>query len=418
METRLAILTEADIQLNKNHSPDNWQQAILHDSDLCVLCGMCVPLCPTYQIYQRESESPRGRISLIQAYARGELDANQKLFEHLNHCLGCMTCQSMCPSNVPYGQLIDQAKQQLFREVPPPVVIRNLLKSTLKASGMNRYQRVLSGYKRSGLAWLLNKTSTWLPDSIRSSVDLAQLAHSGQLAPYYPSATTSRGQVALFTGCMGKLFDVQTLTSSIRLLNHFGYDVYIPEKQYCCGALHQHNGQMEQAQAVARNNDELFATLNIDALIYSSNGCGSQLQQQQTRCFDILDFLLRHTDIQASHFKPLAARVALHESCSTHNVLKQTGLSQQLLSLIPELELIAIKDNSGCCGAGGSHQLQFPELSQQLLAPKLQQWTNTQASYLVSDNLGCSLHIQAGLKRQHQSIDVLHPASLLALCLK
>lgn len=406
--------------MNIKHPPDNWQQAIIEDSDLCVLCGMCAPQCPTYQIYQQESESPRGRISLIRAYAKGELNTNQKLLDHLNHCLGCMACQSICPSKVPYARLIDQAKQQLYRETPPPSRIRKLLKITLKPNGMSRYQPLLSVYRQSGLAWLMSKTSPWLAGSTRSAMDLAQLAQNGKLAPYYPSSIPATGQVALFTGCMGKMFDLQALTSSILLLNHFGYDVHVPEPQVCCGALHQHNGQMEQADTLAHNNDKLFSALDIDALIYCSNGCGSQLQQQlkQTLSFNILDFLLTHTSIQTSDFNPLTTGVAIHESCSTRNVLKNSGLSQRVLSLIPEMNLTNIEDSSPCCGAGGSHQLQFPELSQQLLAPKLQQLSSTQLHYLVSDNLGCSLHIQTGLKRQQLSIEVLHPVSLLALCLK
>lgn len=406
--------------MNKKYATDNWRQAILEDSDLCVLCGMCVPQCPTYQVYQRESESPRGRISLIQAYARGELSADPTLIEHINHCVGCMACQSLCPSKVPYGRLIDQAKQQLFKQLPPPPGIRQLLKSTLKASGMNRYQPLLSVYKQSGLAWLVNKTSDWLPDRTRSATDLAQQTQSGHLDSYYPSDITSKGQLALFTGCMGNMFDLQTLNSSIRLLNHFGYDVHVPEQQYCCGALHQHNGQMEHARSLGQDNDEMFSNLDIDGLIYSSNGCGSQLQQQlqKVQSFDILDFLLNHTRIKSSDFQPLPAKVLIHESCSSRNVLKKTGLSQQLLSLIAELELIPIEDDSTCCGAGGSHQLQFPQLSQQLLAPKLQQLAEAGARYLVSDNLGCSLHIQAGITRQQLSTRVLHPVTLLALCLK
>lgn len=406
--------------MNKKHSMDSWQHRILEDSDLCVLCGMCVPQCPTYRVYRQESESPRGRISLIQAYARGELSNSSTLLEHLDHCLGCMACQAICPSKVPYGRIIDEAKQQLYRDTPPPGRIRTLLKNTLTPSAMKRYQLLFKGYQHSGLGWLVDKSSTLLPAGTRSALEIAQLAQKGKLASYYPSDTSAKGQVALFTGCMGSIFDMQTLSSCIRLLNHFAYDVHVPAQQVCCGALHQHNGQLEQAQSLARINDKLFSELNVDTLIYSANGCGSQLQQQlqHTHVSDILDFLLRHSDISSQDFSPLNARVVIHESCSTQNVLKKTGLGQQLLSLIPELELLGFKHDSGCCGAGGSHQLRFPELSQQLLAPKLEYLTETRPAYLVSDNLGCSLHFQAGLKRQDISIDVLHPVSLLALCLK
>ena len=50
---------------------------LARQTDLCVKCGLCLPHCPTYLKTQDENESPRGRLSLIQGWARSELEADQ-----------------------------------------------------------------------------------------------------------------------------------------------------------------------------------------------------------------------------------------------------------------------------------------------------------------------------------------------------
>jgi glycolate oxidase iron-sulfur subunit len=47
---------------------------IVELADQCVQCGLCLPVCPTYRIDRNEAESPRGRIAIAAALARGEVE--------------------------------------------------------------------------------------------------------------------------------------------------------------------------------------------------------------------------------------------------------------------------------------------------------------------------------------------------------
>jgi glycolate oxidase iron-sulfur subunit len=89
---------------------------ILAAADRCVKCGMCLPHCPTYIITRNEADSPRGRISLMQALQSGELPSSNALVHHLDACLGCRACEVACPAAVPYGDLIDAARAKLQRQ--------------------------------------------------------------------------------------------------------------------------------------------------------------------------------------------------------------------------------------------------------------------------------------------------------------
>ena len=72
-------------------------------ADQCVQCGLCLPVCPTYALDRNEAESPRGRIAIASALARGLVDPTAGVREHLDHCLGCLNCEKVCPANVQYG---------------------------------------------------------------------------------------------------------------------------------------------------------------------------------------------------------------------------------------------------------------------------------------------------------------------------
>src|SRR5919197_3128773 len=89
----------------------------IDDLRKCIHCGMCLEACPTYRVTGLETESPRGRIHVMQALIDGR-PATGDLTIHLDRCLACRACETVCPSAVPYGRLIESTRAMLAERKP------------------------------------------------------------------------------------------------------------------------------------------------------------------------------------------------------------------------------------------------------------------------------------------------------------
>jgi len=108
----------------------------------------------------------------------------------------------------------------------------------------------------------------------------------------------------------------------------------------------------------------------------------------------------------------------VHEPCSQRNILKEADAPYALLKRIPELEIISLPGNQQCCGAAGSYMIEHPQMADELRNDKLDAIKATQPDILVSSNIGCALHLAAGIKAENIKLEILHPISLLARQLK
>src|ERR1700757_4307852 len=78
--------------------------------DKCVHCGFCLPTCPSYLLLGQEMDSPRGRIYMMKAGVDGRLPMTAAVVDHFDTCLGCMACETACPSGVHYAPLIEMTR--------------------------------------------------------------------------------------------------------------------------------------------------------------------------------------------------------------------------------------------------------------------------------------------------------------------
>ena len=411
------------------------------------MCGMCSQHCPTYTLTADESESPRGRIALISALNNGQLNISDKLVAHLEHCTGCRACEQFCPSAVRFGSIMDTARALIVKHRSQPRIQHQIQNLLAKPQQTRRLGRWLGRYQRWGLQRLMRATGLLSLTGLSESDNLLpnqlrKIAHTPKQPEYSPAVGQHVGDVALFTGCISSIFDREALDASRGLLNRLGYGVYTPVGQTCCGAVHQHNGFPEKASELAQTNlavfnktgneldNKLGNNLKIEAIVHTSTGCTSFLQEYNqlissrsftTRVEDINQFLLNAHWPSSLTIRPLAKRVAIHEPCSARNVMHVADKPYQLLEAIPEIECVPLPDNALCCGAAGSQLLKPSKLSQRLREKKLAALTelNTDANIdtnidtIVTTNIGCALHLTAGLGNHGQNVEVLHPVTLL-----
>jgi glycolate oxidase iron-sulfur subunit len=296
-----------------------------------------------------------------------------------------------------------------------------LLEQVADKRRLQRSGKLLRLYQGSGAQKLLRHSGLLKVVGLdQAEVALPTLPPLQKLHERYPAQGEQRGRVGLFTGCIGSLLEGEVHRATVELLTRLGYEVYAPQAQGCCGSLHQHNGEPQKAHDLATTSITLFDGLKLDAVVSTASGCAAQLVEQgrlageaATPIFEACDFLTSLEWPESLKLKPLPQRVLLHLPCSQRNVLQRPDAVAQLLSRIPQLEIEPLAENHLCCGSAGSYQLAQPDNAEALRSRKLAHIERGQARWLVSNNLGCALHLQGGLQQRGMEIEVLHPLLLL-----
>lgn len=404
----------------------------------CMRCGLCVSHCPTFRLNRIDEETPRRRIRTIDKILNQSVVPSGEELAHLNNCLQCRACETVCPSKMAYGQLLDQSRQKLAEMAEPSRLAGLIEKLSLALiehkSRLHLLSRLLGIYQCSGLQTLLRKSGLLSVLKLEAYESLLPPAIDvAPLQPFYLATTERRGSVALFTGCIAESFDRATATAAIHVLNRIGFDVIVPGQQGCCGAIHQHRGRTETAAQLAWRNIGVFNALDVDAVIYTASACGLMLSEYEQLAIDDFDDeelgFFKERLIDVSHFinlhwpdnLPLQACrkiVAVHEPCSQRNALKNQQAVYELLARIPAINLIPLADNAVCCGAGGVHRLTHPHIAGPLGAEKIEQLHINGADLLVTSNIGCSLHLAVGAGQLEPQVAVLHPVELIGRLLQ
>lgn len=397
----------------------------LSAADQCVHCGLCLPHCPTYGWHQVEGDSPRGRLTLMQGLAQGRLEPESpRLREHIDGCLGCRSCEAVCPARVPFGALMDRTREVLA-EHPGEAAQGGSLQDSLRRQALqHRSLRGLGGVAarsaaRLGLARLLPEASP-LQRSMRHTE--ASLVRAPRLRP---SASPEAAEVLLFTGCMDRFFTGPDLAAALQVLRAAGVTVAIPRGQVCCGALDQHNGRRAEAAALQQRNRETFAD-GEQPVIALDSGCEATLREYPEgtlgrRSISLTRWLARR--IESGALEPAAlwrdqpVRVALHLPCTLRNVTGEGRELPALLARLPGVTLTRADGGPNCCGAGGTAMLTEPEMADGLGAATLNALTADAPDLIISPNVGCSVHLRA-LAESCEAPRIVSPARFLAERLK
>ncbi|GAB3024687.1 (Fe-S)-binding protein [Oleiagrimonas citrea] len=387
------------------------QARIAELADQCVMCGLCLPHCPTYALDATEAESPRGRIRLARALTDGSLTGDlNPVREYLDHCLSCGQCERACPSQVRYGELLVQTRAIIGPAPQRPTRLLDIVSHPRLATPLIRLARVLRAPQ--WMPALLERVHSGTATSMRAALRMLGSSPSRGAAARSdtrPAPTPERPRVGLFPGCMASEQEAAALKAVERLLDAAGFAVqHLPVR--CCGAMDRHDGLPARATRAARATEKDWRHADSpETVLTITSGCLDTLRHDlpATRVEDALDFLARHAD--RLRFRPLALRAALHVPCTRGSESTGEDAALRLLRRVPELDVQVLPTAPGCCGAAGSHALTFPARAERLRAIKLEQIDDLAVDRLLSSNIGCRLHLAAG----NPALPTEHPLTLL-----
>lgn len=414
----------------------------------CMHCGMCLPVCPTYNETQLERNSPRGRISLMRAIADGELEVTKEFGDEMYYCLGCLACTSACPAGVDYAQMFEVARADIEEkgvlDNPKRDFIRwSVVKVLFTRPRLLRLVgRGLWLYQASGAqtAFRRLKLTRLLPKSIRElepQTPTVKAKFSHQLirpveTPSGQPEERPRKRVAVLTGCVQDLVfsDINRATVDVLLANNC--EVHTPPVQPCCGSLHAHNGDVGSARALARRQLDLMNPFSYDAIISNAGGCGSHLrgyghllhddpeyaeraEEWSRKLRDIHQFLVEIDFRRPAATGASGPSVTYHESCHLCHAQKVSQQPRAVLRSLPGSELRECSEATWCCGSAGIYNITQPETSARLLERKVGHIRETGAQVVATANPGCHLQVQNGLRASGDTeTRVVHPIVLLA----
>jgi glycolate oxidase iron-sulfur subunit len=391
----------------------------------CVHCGFCLQACPTYLNLEDENDSPRGRIFLMRSLLEGTVTPNDaSVRQHIDQCLGCRACEPVCPSGVPYGQLLEATRATL-REYQP---ISFLARFILFVFARRWLLRPAMFFSRLLAATPIPTVMSGLKG--RLGFAMAMLASTGrsiERGRYSPVSRGERGNVAILRGCvMDGLFSA-TNRATARVLEVNGHAIVAAPGQQCCGALHAHAGDLEAARRLARRNIAAFEKSGAEFIAVNAAGCGAIMKEYGhllkddaawheraaavgARVRDVSELLAAAGPRTGG---PLPIRVTYDAPCHLQHAQRVTQAPLSVLAAIPGLELVPLHDSDQCCGSAGIYNLIEPETSDAVLEPKLANIRATRAGWVATGNPGCLMQIGAGLIRAEIPAKAIHPIDLL-----
>jgi glycolate oxidase iron-sulfur subunit len=385
---------------------DDRDAPAVDDLSACVACGLCLPHCPTYRLTGDESASPRGRIAAMRAVTDGgEVDASFAAF--MDRCLVCRACEDVCPSHVPFGRMMEAAREQ----VEPTRTKRARLLHWLGFHWLLPHPTVIRAATlvQPALRPLLpRRVRAMVPARARPFATLPRVNDP-------PAGVAVRGTVALLSGCVQDRWFHQVNEATIRVLSRAGWRVTVPRGQACCGALAAHNGRLSIARRLAGRAHHAFRS--ADVVVVNAAGCSAHMRTYEELrpgtelpVVDLMAFL-GEQGLGDVTLQPLPIVVAYHDACHALRAQHIHDAPRRLLEQIPDLMVVEIANGDRCCGAAGIYAATQPEMAEPLGADKAEAIIASGATIVASANPGCSVQLAQHLGRAR--IEVVHPVELL-----
>lgn len=415
------------------------------EASRCVKCGTCLAHCPIYAETLSEITTARGKMSLVESLASGDIQFTEKLKTILSSCLVCNTCGENCPNEVKVEEILLETKRELISyrglSITKKLFFRHLLTSLHTMHLFLRTGSLLRGLllkkvpKESGLNL---RFSLPFLNKRRLIPELAKNFFCDS-HPQVVKADNEKRRVGYFVGCGTNYIFPRIGDATLRILNKRGVSVFIPSDQKCCGLIAFGSGDWQSTQKLALSNIEAFDQFNLDTIVTTCASCSATLkifypqifkdadtdtQKKVTnfshKIMDISQFLTKELGI-SSQLKEIPSRestlpkITYHDPCHLNRTLGITQEPREILKSLSSMEFVEMDNASRCCGMGGTFNITHYDLSLSILNHKLDNLEAMGVEMIATGCSGCMFQFMDGIYQRGLKTRVIHPVEALEI---
>lgn len=423
---------------------------VREQAEKCVRCGLCLTVCPVYAEEQNEKYVARGRNRLLSEIVDNHKGLTTGLKDRFSKCLLCRRCTMVCPQGVRTDLLNIAARAELvkgdglpvYKSLPFRKVLndRKLMRNALKAA--SKFQWLLPATKEpenkihhiplqtEGKIRHIPMVLAGLGGG-RQIPSIAKRSLSEDIPELHPPVADVKNRnlrVAYFSGCATEFSFPEVGKALIRVLNKLGVEIVFPKKQGCCGIAVFASGDLDTAGEMARHNLDVFSQLDADLIVTGCATCGSALkdgwtsylpkneeERKEFQAFgakvrDISELLVELADFKPLRYRsilPENTRVTYHDPC---HLARYQGIIDQPRKILKQIfgHNFVEMENNGCCGMGGSFNVEYYELSKKIAKKKIDSIASTNADVVINTCPGCMIQLIDNIERHHLPQRVVH----------
>ncbi|WP_134651231.1 FAD-binding and (Fe-S)-binding domain-containing protein [Streptomyces sp. H23] len=432
-----------DLHFGFPHDGGSFSQA----ANRCVGVGKCrqhtsdgTVMCPSYQVTREEEHSTRGRARLLFEMLDGHGDAairdgwrSEAVKDALDLCLACKGCKKDCPADVDMATYKAEFLSHHYAgrpwRRPRSDWSMGWLPALAQVVGRTRLGPVVNALTH---APLLSKAAVLVAGVADREVPLfAERTFEQWFADHEPEGDGHRGSVLLWPDTFTNHFHPHIGRAAVRVLEHAGWRVRLPDEALCCGLTWISTGQLGTAEKVlTRTVRALAGHVRSGGLVVALEpSCTAVFRADAAELFPgdqdvrrlaeqtvtLSELLTEHSPgYEPPRVPERSARALAQVHCHQHAVLGWEADRELLRRAGVDAERL----DSGCCGLAGNFGFERGHLdvseacAERVLLPRLRE--EDESTVVLADGFSCRTQIHEFDSGGHEGV---HLAELLASAL-
>jgi len=407
---------------------------------VCMRCGMCQAVCPLFTETGREADVARGKLALLEGLMQNMFENPKGVYVRLNRCLLCGSCEANCPSGVNVLGIFMKARAILTGYMGLSLAKRTILRGMLAhpqifdrvTEWASRYQ----GLFTKPVDELLGTSCARFVSPIIADRHFKPLAP----VPFHrvrPSLNTTPGssgiKVAFFVGCLIDKIFPRIGEAVIKVLQHHGVGLFMPERQACCGIPAISSGDTKTFNQLVHHNLERFDAYDFDYLVTACATCTatikkvwplmardypegvkSKITKIAENTLDISQFLVLNIGPEkvSSEADGNSIAVSYHDPCHLKKSLGVAVEPRALIQANPCYRFKEMSESDSCCGMGGAFNLRNYEISASIGRRKRDHIVASDCSVVATGCPACMIQISDMLSQSGDRIKIRHPIEI------